>query len=128
MPLLLFDHDHYNPAVFSAPGKHRFTRAEIVTRYLALAVPTFLDPKDPADVAAARAAQDALRLEQPGGPGVWEAPQWDKTSQDALRQALGALVRFVDFKDGFGPRGQVEPIARLVAAGRWAMPALEALP
>jgi hypothetical protein len=87
MSLLLIDQDHYNPAVFYAPGKHRFTRAEIGTRYLALAVRTFLDPNDPADVAAARAAQDALRIEQPGGPGVWAAPQWDKTSQEALRKA-----------------------------------------
>lgn len=116
MSLLLIDHDHYNPAVFYAPGKHRFTRAEIGTRYLALAVRTFLNPNDPDDVAAARAAQDALRLEQPGGPGVWQAPQWDKTSQDALRQALSALVPFADFKNGFGARGQVEPVARLVAA------------
>ena len=62
MSLLLIDHDHYNPGVFYAPGRHRFTRAEIGTRYLALAVRTFLDPNDPADVAAARAAQDGLRI------------------------------------------------------------------
>lgn len=116
MSLLLIDQDHYNPAVFYAPGKHRFTRAEIGTRYLGLAVRTFLDPNDPADVAAARAAQDALRIEQPGGPGVWEAPQWDKTSQEALRKALSALVPFVEFKNGFGARGQVDPVTRLVAA------------
>jgi hypothetical protein len=120
MSLLLIDHDHYNPAVFYAPGKHRFTRAEIGTRYLALAVRTFLNPNDPADVAAARAAQDGLRLEQPGGPGLWEAPKWDTASQEALRKALSALVPFAEFKNGFGARGQVEPVARLVAtAAGW---------
>lgn len=116
MSMLLIDHDHYNPAVFYAPGRHRFTRAEIGTRYLALAVRTFLNPNDPADVAAARAAQDGLRIEQPGGPGAWEAPQWDKTSQEALRGALSALFPFVEFKSGFGARGQVHPVAHLVAA------------
>lgn len=116
MSLLLIDQDHYNPAVFYAPGKHRFTRAEIGTRYLGLAIRTFLDPNDPADVAAARAAQDGLRIEQPGGPGVWQAPNWDKSSQEALRNALSALVPFADFKNGFGARGQVDPVARLVAA------------
>lgn len=116
MSMLLIDHDHYNPAVFYAPGRHRFTRAEIGTRYLALAVRTFLNPNDPEDVTAARAAQDGLRIEQPGGPGVWEAPQWDKTSQEALRGALSALFPFVEFKNGFGARGQVHPVAHLVAA------------
>ena len=116
MSMLLIDHDHFNPAVFYAPGRHRFTRAEIGTRYLALAVRSFLNPNDPADVAAARAAQDGLRIEQPGGPGVWEVPQWDKTSQEALRGALSALFPFVEFKNGFGARGQVHPVAHLVAA------------
>ncbi len=105
MSLLLIDQDHYNPSVFYAPGKHRFTRAEIGTRYLGLAIRTFLDPNDPADVAAARAAQDGLRIKQPGGLGVWQVPNWDKSSQEALRNALSALIPFADFKNGFGARG-----------------------
>ncbi|MCA3280661.1 MAG: DUF1254 domain-containing protein [Roseomonas sp.] len=120
MSLLLIDQDHYNPAVYYAPGKHRFTRAEIGTRYLGLAVRTFLNPNDPSDVAAARAAQDGLRIEQPGGPGRWDPAKWDAASQEALRKALSELAPFADFKNGFGQRGQVDPVAHLVAtAAGW---------
>ncbi len=120
MSLLVVDQDHFNPTVFYAPGRRTFTRAEIGTRYVGLLVRTFLDPNDPADTAAARAAQDAMRIEQPGGPGRWEAPAWDQASQDAIRKALEGLARFTEFSRGFGARGQVDPVAHLVStAAGW---------
>lgn len=120
LSVLAIDQDHFNPAVFYAPSRRTFTRAEVGTRYLGLVVRTFLDPNDAADTAAARAAQDAIRIEQPGGPGRWEVPAWDSASQDAIRKALEDLARYTEFSRGFGARGQVNPVAHLVStAAGW---------
>jgi hypothetical protein len=120
MSLLVIDQDHFNPAVFYAPGRRTFTRAEVGTRYMGLLARTFLDPNDPADIAAARAAQDGARIEQAGGPGGWEAPAWDRASLEAIRKALGDLARYTEFSRGFGARGQVNPVSHLVStAAGW---------
>jgi hypothetical protein len=120
LSLLAIDQDHFNPVVFYAPGQRTFTRAEIGTRYVGLVARTFLDPNDAADTAAAHAAQDGLRVEQPGGPGRFEVPEWDRTSQDALRGILERLTPFVSFSRAFGARGQVDPVAHVVGtAGGW---------
>ena len=34
------------------------------------------------------ALQDAIKVEQPGGPGRFEVPNWDQASQKTVRDAL----------------------------------------
>ena len=114
MSLMTVDEDHYNPVpTIYQPGAHRFTREAIGTRYMFLIVRTFVDPNDPADLAAVSALQDKIGVEQ-AGPGSFEAPAWDQASLIAVRNALKAL-HGIPTADAFGPRGTVDPIHHLIA-------------
>jgi hypothetical protein len=50
MALQVIDEDHYAPLVFYAPGTQTLTKEQIGTRYVALAIRTFVNPNDPADL------------------------------------------------------------------------------
>ena len=75
----------------------------------------------PADMTKARALQDAINVEQPGGPGKFEVPNWDPVSQKKIREALLVLATTVtDTSKAFGTKDQVDPVQRLIgAASAW---------
>ncbi len=121
LSMQVIDQDHYAPYVFYAPGVHTLSKAEIGTRYVALAVRTFVNPKDAADVKAVHALQDAIRSEHAAG-GSFEIPQWDQESLKQVREALLQLAAAnggIDSAKMFGHKDQVEPTAHLIgtAAG-----------
>ena len=93
MSMQMIDEDQYTPDVFYGAGRHTFTREAIGTRYLVAAVRTLVDPNDPKDLEAVHALQDAIKVEQPGGPGAFEIPHWDMGSQKVTREALLSLAR-----------------------------------
>lgn len=129
MAMQIVDEDQYVPAVFYDTEPHTLTRESVGTRYALVGIRTLVDPGDPDDLAAVHALQDAIRLEQPGGPGSFEIPDWDHASQDAVRSALLVLARTMsDTSKGFGKRGEVDPVLRLIggAAGWGANPPQDA--
>lgn len=114
MSLQIIDEDQYVPGVYYDSEPHTLTRESIGTRYVLAAVRTFVDPNDPADLAAAHALQDAIKVEQES-PGSFEPAKWDQDSQNEVRAALLTLARHMpDTSKGFGPRGKVDPVQRLV--------------
>lgn len=121
MSMQVIDEDQYTPFVFYGAGSHTLTREQIGTRYVVAAVRTLVDPADPKDVAAVHALQDAMTIEQPGGPGKFEVPHWDPASQRKVREALIALAATLpDTRRMFGPKQAVEPVRRLIgAASAW---------
>ena len=46
---------------------------------------------DPKDLEQAHALQDAIEVEQPGGPGKFEVPNWDQASREKIADALTVL-------------------------------------
>ena len=60
-------------------------------------------PSDPADVKAANALQDQIKSTQ-AAAGKFEVPEWDKVSQDKVREALLVLAANSGFtnEEGFG--------------------------
>ena len=121
MSLQAFDEDEYTLKVAYGPGKHAFTRKDVGTRYCGIALRILVDASDPKDIAAVAALQDAVKVEQPGGPGKFEPPAWDKASQDKVRDALLTLGSTMkDLNGAFGSRGKVDPVHRLIgAASGW---------
>ena len=121
MSMIVIDEDQYTPAVYYGAGSHTFTGEQIGTRYLMLALRTFVDPNDPADIEKVHALQDAVKVEQPGGPGTFEIPSWDPVSHKKVRDAL--LVLYATLPDQnrmFGTKEQVDPVRRLIgSAGGW---------
>lgn len=116
MSLLLVDEDHYNPATYYAPGPHTITREQVGTRYVAALIRTFVDPTDPADLAKVHALQDAIGVDQPGGPGTLEVPAWDRPSLGSIRAALENEQG--NPRKALGKRGEVDPRSHLIATAQ----------
>jgi len=121
MSMQVIDEDHYTPQVAYGAGGYTLAREQIGTRYFLAAVRILVDPTDPKDVAAEHALQDAIRVEQAGGPGSFDVPAWDQQSQAKVREALLALAATLpDTKGMFGRKGEVDPVRRLIgSASAW---------
>lgn len=121
MSLQVINEDQYTTELHYGGGSYPLSKDSVGTRYVLAGVRTLANPNDPADLAAVHALQDAIKIEQPGGPGTFEVPAWDKASQDATRKALLALANGLpDTKKMFGTKDQVDPVRRLIgAASAW---------
>jgi hypothetical protein len=120
MSMIVIDEDQYTPAVYYGAGSHTFTKEQIGTRYLMLALRTFIDPNDPEDLKKAHALQDAVKLDQ-RDPGSFTVPNWDPVSHKKVRDALLILASTLPNSDrGFGTKEQVDPVRRLIlSASAW---------
>lgn len=117
LSMQLIDEDQYTPEVIYEPGQHVISKEKIGTRYVFAALRTLVDPQKPSDLDEVHKLQDAVKVEQPDGPGKFEIPSWDTTSQKKVRDALLVLASTLpDTNHAFGARGQVDPVRRLVAA------------
>lgn len=119
MSLQAINEDHYVAGVYYGAGAHTFTRANVGTRYVALAIRTLVDPNDPKDLDQVHALQDAIKVEQKS-PGTFEIPNWDQKSQKDIRDALLVLNNYTGgFAHAFGAKGEVDPVRHLIgtAAG-----------
>jgi hypothetical protein len=115
LSMQVIDEDQYSPVVVYGAGRHTLTRQKIGTRYISIGVRTLVDPADPEDLRQVHALQDAIKVEQPGGPGRWEVPNWDPASQKKVRDALLALAETIpDTTRMFGARDQVDPVRHLI--------------
>lgn len=117
--MLVINEDHYNPLVAYAPGTYVLTQESVGSRYVAVLFRTFMDPNDPQDVAAAHAAQDAIKVSQ-AAPGKFEIPDWDQEQRAKLSGILASLMGFTgDSRGMFGPKNKVDPVRHLIgtAAG-----------
>jgi hypothetical protein len=120
MSMIAIDQDQYTHAVFYEAGSHTFSREQIGTRYLMLALRTLVDPNDPSDLAKVHALQDAVKVSQQTR-GSFEVPNWDPVSHKKVRDALLVLYATLpDMNRMFGTKEKVDPVRRLIgSAGGW---------
>jgi hypothetical protein len=115
MSLQVFDEDQYTHRVAYTAGKYTLTKQEIGTRYAMIAVRVLVDPNSPDDVAKVHALQDAMQAEQPGGPGTFDVPKWDKVSFEKITGAFAVLGdSLADKNRMFGAKSEVDPLRRLI--------------
>lgn len=131
MSILVINEDHYALDIIYKPGARTFTKEKAGTRYIVLAVRTFVNPADPADVKAVHALQDSLKVEQKE-TGKFEIPNWDQTSLKKMRDALLAVAAAnggLDSSRMFGRKDEVDPVEHLLgtAAGWGGNPRYAAL-
>jgi len=121
MSMQIIDEDEYTPEVVYGAATRTLTKETVGTRYVVVAVRVLVDPDDPKDIEAVHALQDAIKADQPGGPGQFEVPDWDQASQKTVREGLLTLAATLpDTKGMFGPRGDVDPVRHLIgAASAW---------
>jgi hypothetical protein len=116
MSMHVVNQDHYC-FVGAKPGTYELTEDTVGTRFALVTIRTFYNAGDPDDLAVAHAAQDKLEISG-GGPGPFEAPNWDLEQLATARQALSVLGGLgFDSAYAFGTKEEVRPIDHLVAAG-----------
>jgi hypothetical protein len=114
--MLVISQDHYMPILKHGSGEVELTSESVGTRYAMVLFRTFADPNDPEDMKAAYALQDAIEIKQKS-PGILELPDWDMKSFEQTRKDLNVLAsKLPDMSDGFGKKGQVDPIIHLMAS------------
>jgi hypothetical protein len=111
----ILNHDHLMPMVLHE-GIHTLNEEAAGTRYVAAFARVFIDTSNPEDAPRAQAVQDAITATQDGA-GVMEMPEWEKTSLDGARKSLLELgsLGTVGFSVQMGKKGEVDPIAHLIA-------------
>jgi hypothetical protein len=119
MSMIVIDEDQYTPTVHYG-GSHTFSKEQIGTRYLMLALRTLVDPSDPKDIGQAHALQDAVTVSQRNS-GKFEVPNWDPVSHKKVKDALLVLASTLPDSDrGFGTKREVDPVRRLIlSASAW---------
>jgi hypothetical protein len=113
--LMVVNQDHYIVGnVEYRAGRFTYDREKAGTRYVLIALRTFVDPNDAKDVAKVHALQDATRVEQKGA-GKLELPNWDAPSQRKVRDALLVLgSTTAGFTGAFGNKQEVDPVYHLI--------------
>lgn len=120
MSMIAINEDHYVYEVDYGAGNYTFTKPEVGTRYLFLALRTLVDPSDPKDVQQAHVLQDAVKVKQ-ATPGKFETTNWDPVSQKKMRDALLVMnASLPDLRRAFGTRFHVDPVRHLIGtAAAW---------
>lgn len=120
LSVMVVNQDHYINRIFHDPGEYDLTIDEFDTRYALVAARVFVDPADPADIAAANRVQDGLAIHAASAE-PYESPAYDEKSFTAIRDAVLQLARFsTDYDGAFGTKEEVDPIRHLLGtAGGW---------
>jgi hypothetical protein len=123
MTMIVIEEDHYVFTVVYGPGSHTVTKDKIGTRYALAAIRILVDPNDPKDVAQVHTLQDAVKVEQRGGPGKFEILKWDEAGQKKVREALVVLGETIpDWRRAAGRKDEVDPVRHLiVTATGWGL-------
>ena len=123
MTMIVFDEDHYVYTVVYGSGTYGYSKEQLGTRYAMAAIRILVDPNDPEDVKQVNALQDAVKVEQPGGPGEFEAPAWDDASRKKVADALTVLgATLPDWRRAAGRKHEVDPVRHLiVTATGWGL-------
>jgi len=115
MSLMSISQDH-SIAAYYGPKDVTLTKEMIGTRYAFLAIRTFMDPNDEADVKAAHKLQDQVAVNQEN-VGKFEVPNWDKQGIETLRTAINVLSATIpDSSTFFGEKDKLDPIHHLMGA------------
>lgn len=128
MTLTVVNSEHYINRVFSGPGTYELSMDEHETPFVHLAVRTFVDPANPADVVVVNSLQDRVVVNATSSR-PFAHPEYDERSLNATRDALLALSEGLpDSERTFGSRRQVDPTRHLLgtAFGWGGLPETEA--
>jgi hypothetical protein len=119
MSALIISQDHSMLPVVYAPTTFTVTQEQMGTRYVIIALRTFMDSTSPDDIKTANVLQDQVSVSQ-AESGSFDVPKWDTASLLKIRGALAALASTVsDTKEFFGDKSKLDRLNFLMgtAAG-----------
>jgi len=115
LSVMVVNEDHYINRVLHEPGNHELTMDEFDTPYVNLSARILVDASDPADIQAANALQDQLKIEARSAR-PYTHPNYDQASYKTVYDALLVLGRGVpDARNTFGKKADVNPVRHLLA-------------
>ena len=85
--------EHYNPAVFAKPGTYTLTQEEMGSRYVVMVIRTQANTADNADLLAANAIQDGIRLSQEDKGTYTPEYRWNKEEVVKMRTLFQQLAK-----------------------------------
>jgi hypothetical protein len=113
--LMVVNQDHSLAAAYS-PKTLTLTQDKVGTRYVMLAVRTFMEPNDEEDMKAAHRFQDAVRVEQ-AEIGKFEVPDWKKDEVEKMRDTINVVASTVtDTSRMFGKKEELDPVYWMLGA------------
>lgn len=116
MSMQVINQDEYTKSVEYDPGDYKFTSESVGTRYLCIIIRTLVNGDDEKDNKIVTDLQNNIKVKQTSS-GKYEIPNWDKESQDKLRDAINVLAStLTDTRKCFGDVDEVDEIAHLLGA------------
>jgi len=108
--LMIVSQDH-SIWSFYGPRTGTLTEEKVGSRYVFLALRTFMDPNDKKDMKAAHRLQDAVVVEQ-ADIGKFEVPDWNKAEVEQMRATINVVAGTVtDASKMFGKKESLDPKA-----------------
>ena len=113
--LMIVSEDH-SIWSFYGPRTGTLTEEKVGTRYVFLALRTFMDPNDEKDMKGAHRLQDAVVVEQ-ADIGKFEVPDWNKEEVEQMRATINVVGGTVtDASKMFGKKENLDPVYWMLGA------------
>ena len=113
--LMIVSQDH-SIWSFYGPRTGTLTEEKVGTRYVFLALRTFMDPNDAHDMKGAHRLQDAVVVEQ-ADIGKFEVPDWNKEEVEQMRATINVVGGTVtDASKMFGKKENLDPVYWMLGA------------
>ena len=113
--IMAVNQDHSIGAVYG-PTEVTLTREQVGSRYVMLAIRTFADPDDEADVEAAQQLQDEVRIRQ-ADMGLLEVPDWKREEVEEMRKTIMVVASTVsETSKMFGKKEKLDPVYWMLGA------------
>ena len=115
MSLMLISQDHSIWA-FYGPRTGTLTEEKVGSRYVFMALRTFMDPSDEQDMKAAHQLQDAVVVEQ-AELGTFAVPNWNAEEVEQMRATINVISATVpDSSKMFGRKEALDPVYHMMGA------------
>ena len=113
--LMIVSQDHSIWGLYG-PKTGTLTEEKVGTRYVFLALRTFMDPDDEEDMKAAHQLQDAVSVKQ-ADIGKLEVPDWNKEEVEQMRDTIRVVASTVtDLSKMFGKKEELDPVYWMLGA------------
>jgi hypothetical protein len=115
MSLMLISQDH-SIWSFYGPRTGTLTEEKVGSRYVFMALRTFMDPSDEQDMKAAHQLQDAVVVEQ-ADIGTFEVPNWKAEEVEQMRETINVISATVpNTSKMFGRKETLDPVYHMMGA------------
>ena len=113
--LMIVSQDHSIWGLYG-PKTGTLTEEKVGSRYVFLALRTFMDPNDEQDMKAAHLLQDAVKVEQ-ADIGTFDVPDWKEEEVSQMRETINVISATVpETSKMFGRKEDLDPVYHLLGA------------